>query len=45
MSNNKLKKNGENYIGNDLKFIFKNKKVLKEKVNLFNDKLLVCKVK
>ena len=45
ISNKNLKKHGRGEVKNLLKLLLKNKKIIKEKVNLFGDKLLSYKMK
>ena len=45
ISNRSLKNNGMGNIKNKLKILLKNKKKIKEKVNLFGDKLITYKIK
>ena len=45
ISNKNLKKHGRGEVKDLLKLLLKNKKIIKEKVNLFGDKLLSYKMK
>ena len=45
ISNNKLNKNGRNSFKKSIKFFFKNKKSITEKVNLLGDKLSIYRLK